>query len=164
MPYTIKKRNVIIDTIKSRLKVATHKYGVEITSSVEHAIRLDAINGNGIWQEALDKEMHNLSVSFEILPTGVSVPVGWKKSSGHLIWYVKMDFTRKSRSVKDGHRTPDPKELNYAGVVSINSVIIFLNYADLNGVDVTAADIQNAYFQAPSSEKHCVICGKEFGL
>ena len=44
--YTNKKRNVIIAAIKSRLKVATHKYGVEITTSIEHAICLDAINGN----------------------------------------------------------------------------------------------------------------------
>ena len=29
---------------------------------------------------------------------------------------------------------------------------------------MTAAYIQNAYLQAPSSEKHYVICGKEFGL
>ena len=46
--YSTKKRNVIISEIKSRLKVATHEYGffVEILSSIEHAIRLDAINGN----------------------------------------------------------------------------------------------------------------------
>ena len=27
-----------------------------------------------------------------------------------------------------------------------------------------ACDIQNAYLQAPSSEKHYVVCGPEFGL
>ena len=46
LPYTIKKRNFIIAAIKSHLKVATHKYGVEIPSSIEHAICLDAINGS----------------------------------------------------------------------------------------------------------------------
>ena len=55
VPYTIKKRNVIISAIKSRLKVATHKYGVEIPSSIEYDIHIDAINGNLIWQEALNK-------------------------------------------------------------------------------------------------------------
>ena len=48
--YTINKRNVIIAAIKSRLKVATHNYGVEKPSSIEHAIRLDAINGNRLWK------------------------------------------------------------------------------------------------------------------
>ena len=59
---------------------------------------------------------------------------------------------------------PDPKESNYASVISRDSVIIAFTYAALNNVDVTASDIQNTYLQAPSSEKHCVICGKEFGL
>ena len=104
--------------------------------------------------------MYNVSVAFEIILTGAPVPVGWKNSSGHIIWDVNMDFTRKYRWVKDGHRTPDPKESNYAGVVSRDSVRIALSYAALNDVDVTAADIQNYYLQATSSEKHYVICGK----
>ena len=98
--------------------------------------------------------MHNVSVDFEILPTGAPVTVGWKNSHGHLIWYVNMDFAQNACWVKDGHRTPDPKESNYSGVVSIDIVRISLTYADLNDVDVTADDIQNAYFQAPYYEKH----------
>ena len=31
-------------------------------------------------------------------------------------------------------------------------------------MDVTAADIQNAYLQAPSSEKHFIVFGPKFGL
>ena len=76
----------------------------------------------------------------------------------------KYGLHTKGRWVKYGHCTPEPKESNYADVVSRDSVIIDLTYTALNGVDVTAADIQNAYLQAPSSEKHYVICGKEFGL
>ena len=34
----------------------------------------------------------------------------------------------------------------------------------LNGMNVYACDFQNAYLQAPSSEKHYVIYGPEFGL
>ena len=49
-------------------------------------------------------------------------------------------------------------------MVFIYSVIIALTNYALNDVDVTGADIQNSYLQAPSSEKHYVICGKEFGL
>ena len=79
MSNTIKKRNVIIAAIKSRLEAATYKYGVEIPSSIEYAIRLDAINRNRLCQEALDKEMHNVSFAFEILSTGAPVTVGWKK-------------------------------------------------------------------------------------
>ena len=75
-----------------------------------------------------------------------------------------MEFTRKARWVKDLHRTHDPKESNYFGTFSRYSARIDLTYATLNDVGVTAADIQNAYLQAPSSNKHYAICGEEFGL
>ena len=51
--------------------------------------------------DALAKEMMNVSVAFNILPKGESAPAGYKKASGHLIWDLKMDFTRKARWVKD---------------------------------------------------------------
>ena len=34
----------------------------------------------------------------------------------------------------------------------------------LQKIDVKAADIQNAYLQTPSSDKHFIYCGEEFGL
>ena len=75
-----------------------------------------------------------------------------------------MDFTRKARWVLDGHKMPKPTGLTYAGVVSRESIRIAFTYAALNGLDVCAADIRNAYLQAPSSQKDYVICGPEFGL
>ena len=56
------------------------------------------------------------------------------------------------------------KNSAYAGVLSRDSVRIALKYADLNCLDVCACNIQNAYLQIPSSEKHFIICGTEFGL
>ena len=88
-------------------------------------------------------------------------PAGYTKSSGHIVFDIKMDFTRKACWVKDGHLTCDPIESNYAGVVSCKSIRIALTYAALNGLNVAAGDIKSAYLQAPTSEKHYIICGKE---
>ena len=41
---------------------------------------------------------------------------------------------------------------------------IALTYSALNNLSVCACDIQNAYLQSPSSEKHYIICGPEFGI
>jgi hypothetical protein len=81
-----------------------------------------------------------------------------------LIFDVKMDITQKARWVKDGHRTPDAITPSYAGVVSQDSIHIALVYAKLMGLEICGGDIRNAYLQAPSLEKHYVICGPEFGL
>ena len=81
-----------------------------------------------------------------------------------LIFNIKMDFTWKARFVLDGHKTPDPEGSTWAGVVARDSVCIALTYAALNDIDICAADILNAYLQAPSSEIHYIKCGLEFGL
>ena len=141
-----------------------HKYGIEIPRDVKHVHKIDSRNGNTMWRDGLKKEMYNVEVAFEILDEGAHVPHGWKQVTGHLVWDVKMDFTRKARGVLDGHKTPDPIGSTYAGVVSRESVRIALTYAALNDLDVFAADIQNAYLQAPSSQKDYIICGPEFGV
>ena len=69
--------------------------------------------------------------------------------TGHLVFDVKTDFTRKAIWVLDGHKTPDPVGSTYAGVVSRESMRIAFTYAALNGLDVFAADVRNAYLQAP---------------
>jgi hypothetical protein len=164
VPYVLKKRDRIIASVNSRVKKTTHKYGVEIPFTVQQAIAIDEKNKDTLWQDAIKKEMYNVLVVFEILGEGEKPPPGWSKSSDHIIFDVKMDFTRKARWVKDGHKTPDPDWSTYAGFVSRDSVQIALTYAALNDLDIFAADIKNVYLQAPLSEKHYVICGSEFGL
>ena len=74
-----------------------------------------------------------------------------------------MDFTRKARWVKDGHKTPEFESSTFAGVVGRDSIRIALTHAALNNLDVICADIRNAFIQAPSSERHYIVCGEEFG-
>ena len=164
VPWTLRKRDTIIASVNSRMRKATHKYGIEIPTSVKHAEEIDKKNGNTLWQDAIRLEMSNIGVAFDILERGENPPPGYSKSSGHMIYDVKMDFTRKGRWVKDGHRTPDPESSSYAGVVSRESIRILLTHAALHGVPVMAADVRNAYLQAPTSEKHYIICGPEFGI
>ncbi len=92
------------------------------------------------------------------------MPLGWHKASGYIVFDVKMDFTWKARWIKDGHKTPDSTTSSFAGVVSRDSIRISLTYAALLGLPVIGADIRNAYLQAPSLEKHFIICGPEFGI
>ena len=75
-----------------------------------------------------------------------------------------MDFTRKDRWVKDGHKTPDPTTSAYTGMVSRESVRTAITYSALMGLDFMPSYVQKAYLQAPSSEKHYVACGAEFRL
>ena len=135
-----------------------------MATSVNHAYEIDKGNGNTLWCDGIKKEMTNVGIAFEVLEEGEKAPVAWHKVSGHLVFNLKMDFTRKARWVLDGHKMPKPTGSTYAGVVSRESMHIAFTYAALNGLDVCAADIWNAYLQAPSSQKDYVICGPKFGL
>jgi Reverse transcriptase (RNA-dependent DNA polymerase) len=91
------------------------------------------------------------------------VPPGYTKIDCHMVFDIKVDLTRKARLVAGGHMTEVPKDSIYSSGVSRDSVRIALTLATLNGLEVLAADIQNAYLNAPTKEKCYCIAGPEFG-
>ena len=92
----------MFSSLNKSIRMTTHKCGIEVPRSMDKAIAIDAKNQNRYWQNVVDKEMGNVSVVFEILPLGTKPPPGWTRSNGHLVFDVKMDFTRKAYWVKDG--------------------------------------------------------------
>ena len=78
VPYTLRKREVILAAERNRIRKMTHKHGIKIPRDVEHAHEIDLRNGNTLWRDALRKEMYNVGVAFEILDEGAHVPHGWK--------------------------------------------------------------------------------------
>jgi len=81
-----------------------------------------------------------------------------------MIFDIKMDgkFTRKARLVAGGHTTETPASSTYSSIVSRESVRAAFLLAALNDLDVFAADVGNAYLNAPCREKIWTRAGKEF--
>ena len=75
----------------------SHKYGVEVPTSIKHAYIIDRANKNNLWRDAIAKEMCNLKVAFDILPEGQTPPLGYPKASNHLMFDVCMALERKAR-------------------------------------------------------------------
>jgi len=59
--------------------------------------------------------------------------------------------------------TKAPDVMTYASVVLRKTVHITLTIAALNGLQVKAANIMNAYITAPLEEKIWTVLGPEFG-
>jgi hypothetical protein len=76
VPHTRRRRNAILSAVKARVRKKTHKYGIEIPTSLVQAKGLDRINGNTLWIDALKLEMHNVGVAFEVLEDGKGAPQG----------------------------------------------------------------------------------------
>ena len=67
--HTLKKRDYLIHKIKTSTphRKGRMKFGIKIPYTVEEALQLDRENGNNLWQEAIEKEMKNSRIAFEIL-------------------------------------------------------------------------------------------------
>ena len=98
----------------------THKYGVRLPKNAEQALRLDQESGTKLWETAINKEMKKAKVAYnevdDCTPDDVwhgKVPelTGFQEISCHLIFDVKMDFTRKARFVANGSTTDAPVAL-----------------------------------------------------
>jgi hypothetical protein len=100
--------------------------------------------------------MLHVSPAFEILDPGSPAPIGSKWVPCHMIYDVKMDFTRKARSGTGGHVTDPPTSITYSSVVARDSVCLAFMIASLN-------DIGNAYLNAHTKERVHTTCGPEFG-
>jgi hypothetical protein len=73
------------------------------------------------------------------------------------------NFTRKARLVAGGHTTETPVAMTYSSVVSRDSIRIAFLLAPLNDLKICAADVGNAYLNAPCKEKIWAVAGIEFG-
>ena len=165
VPYTLKRRDRIIAAVNKRYFKITHKFGIELPKTVERALEIDKETGTTFWYDAIQLEMKNVKIAFNILDDGQVVPPGHQYMDCHIIFDLKMGSLRcKARMVAGGHMVDTPDTiLTYASVVSRDSVRIALTLAALNDLDIQAADIQNAYLTSPCAEKIWTICGKEFG-
>jgi hypothetical protein len=163
VPFTLKRRDRIIGKIDARFLKKTHKFGIAVPNTVKEALQMDKENGTSLWWNAIQKEMKNVRVAFNILDDDMNLPPAHTFVKCHIVFDVKMDLTRKARYVAGGHMTKPPSSMTYASVVSRESVRIILTLAALNGLEVLSSDIQNAYLTAPTKEKIWTTCGPEFG-
>jgi hypothetical protein len=97
VPHTLRRRNATLSAVKARVTEKTDKYGTEVPTSIVRAKELNRINGNTLWMDTLKLDMYNVGVAFKVLEDGKGAPQGWTQASGHIIWDLKMDFTRKAR-------------------------------------------------------------------
>jgi hypothetical protein len=157
----LKRRNRIISKVKSRYWKTTHKFGIRLPHSVQQALQIDEETGTDLWRRAIEREMKNVRPAFERWDEGMVEDartgkrlVGYQEIACHMVFDIKMDFTRKARYVAGGNMTEPPTENTYSSVVSRESVRIAFLVATLNDLGICAADVTNAYINADCREKY----------
>ena len=89
VPFTIRKRNRILSAMRKRYFRIQQKFGIEIPKNVERALQIDKETGTTFWKDAIEKEMKNVMVAFQILEDGENVPPGYSEITGHLVFDIK---------------------------------------------------------------------------
>ena len=81
----LKRRGKIKGKFKTKKRKNKIKYGIKVPATVEETRLFDTENGDALWQDAINKEMANSRISFEVLEEGENAPVGYTQITCHLI-------------------------------------------------------------------------------
>ena len=146
-----------------------YQHGFQVPKDYNDAMRLDKENGNTHWQDAMDLELTQIHEYKVFKDTGkakfhngkVVTPDGFQKIRVHFAYAVKHDGRFKARLVADGHLTKEPVESIYSGVVSLRSLRMVVFLSQLNNLEIWGADVGNAYLEAYTDEKLCIMAGPE---
>ena len=158
----LKKRKHYISKLRSVIRNNQLKYGLKVPRTVKEALEIDLENGNSHWADAIKKELGNVLVAFKLLEDDEPIPTASTKIPYHIIFDVKFDLTRKARLVAGGHKHKDvPAFECYSSVASRETIRIAFLLATVNKLKLLAADIGNAYLNAPCREKVHVTVGPE---
>ena len=144
------KKHDLLDTTRSKRLIravnqsrihqvrasARYQHGFQVSTDYNHAIRLDKKNSNTHMRDTLDLESSQ-------------------------IHELNLDDRSKERLVTDGHLTKEPGESIYSGVVSLRSLRMVVFLPQLNNLEIWGADVNNAYPEAYTDEKLCIIAGPE---
>eukprot|EP00934_Nitzschia_sp_Nitz4_P004870 Nitzschia sp. Nitz4//scaffold568_size2940//117//1099//NITZ4_009282-RA/size2940-snap-gene-0.0-mRNA-1//-1//CDS//3329554638//4860//frame0 len=142
-------------------------YGFQVPRNHRVAVELDEKNGNTKWQDAEKQYLQQLYEYSTFKDIGhksrTGVPSGYKQIRVHFVYATKHDGRFKVRLVARGHLTDTPLQSVYSGVVSTRNMHTIVFLAELNGLALWSTDVGNAYLEAYTQEKVCIIAGPEFG-
>ena len=142
----------------------THKFGLKLPKTINDTYVIDQKNRNTLWQDAIQKEMENVKIAFQIIPDGKKPPNGFQYVNCHMVFDIKMeDLQRKALLAVGGHMTHTLDAITYSSVVTRESVHIMLAMVALHDLEVRAADLLNAYVMAPNHDKIWTVLGPELG-
>lgn len=94
VPHVLKKCDQIIQKVKSHFRKKTHKFGIKVPFlSVKATFDIDTRMGTNMWCMAIEKEMCDVMVAFDVRADG-KIPVGYKETSCcHLVFNINKSNT-----------------------------------------------------------------------
>ena len=103
VPFMLRKRDRVISKLLKKYWLTTNKFGLEIPHSVKRAYDIDDETGTELWRKAITREILKVKVEYEdneatpeeIRSGKAAGFIGFQEITCHLIFNVKMKFSRK---------------------------------------------------------------------
>ena len=67
VPYTPRKRNMIISKVKKKYWKTTSKHGVQLPKNAAQALKLDEESGNDFWEKTINKETKRANIAYVVV-------------------------------------------------------------------------------------------------
>jgi hypothetical protein len=153
-------------TMQSQRNAVVCKFGIRLPHSSAEAFAFDATNGVTKWQDTVKLELDQLDECDTFIDNKgeqAHGPNRFKRINRHFAFDCKQDLRHKARLVAGGHMTAPPRDRVHSGIASLQSMQIVALLAELNGIEMQAADLGTACLEAVSSTKACFVPGPEFG-
>ena len=103
--------------LKSVSSASKFKYKYEVPKNYNQALKIDKLNNNTKWQDAVQLKLKVIDDYKVLTDNGFNIPEGYKCITVNIIYDVKHDGKYKARLVAGGHLTDPPTERVYLGVV-----------------------------------------------
>jgi hypothetical protein len=124
----------------------THKFGIRrLSKTVAEALGIDKATDTDFWRKAVNKAMAKVKIACKtnngLTPhqarEGKALElIGFQEIGCHIIFDIKLDFTRKARFVAGGHSTSTPSSMTYSSIASRDSIQLAFLIAALNDLDI----------------------------
>ena len=147
-----------------------YKFGVKVPRDEKEALSFNETNKNTLWNDAIEFELNQVVNEYKTFRDlgkyrgKGSVPRDHEYIRVHMIFDVKHDLRHKCRLVAGGHLTKPNGDTSYSLVASLRRIRLVTFSAELNDLELEAADVGNAYLEAKTNEKVCFVARTLFGL
>lgn len=112
------QKKQIINAVKTEYLKHTQKIGIDLSRTIEEALKIDKETGTTYWADAMAKKIKNTKSPKKNFQ-GEKVSPDYKYIRCHMNFEIEMDFIRKAQFVAGGHMTDPPPFLAYSSIMSI---------------------------------------------
>jgi hypothetical protein len=102
--------------LNSRYLRREEKFGILIPKSVRGALEIDKDTNTTYWTDTIRKEMAVIMPAMKLIDHEEDPPIRFQEIPCHMVFDVKIDFTRKARYVGGGHVTKPRIAFLYASL------------------------------------------------